>query len=142
MAKAEMESTTTSPPPLANPITQMQFTIVEGEEELKAMMNAPLEKWRVFLHPSQRRLVEKNFSGPARVLGGAGTGKTVVAMHRAHYLAQRCKEGERVLFTTFTANLAQDIKENLRKICTTEEMRKIEVIHLDAWVSRFLRQQD
>lgn len=127
---------------LANPITQMQFTIVEGEEELKAMMNAPLEKWRVFLHPSQRRLVAKNFSGPARVLGGAGTGKTVVAMHRAHYLAQRCKEGERVLFTTFTANLAQDIKENLRKICTTEEMRKIEVIHLDAWVSRFLRQQD
>ena len=127
---------------LANPITQMQFTVVEGEEELKAMMNAPLEKWRVFLHPSQRRLVTKNFSGPARVLGGAGTGKTVVAMHRARFLAQRCKESERVLFTTFTANLAQDIKENLRKICTTEEMRKIEVIHLDAWISRFLQQQD
>lgn len=127
---------------LANPITQMQFTVVEGEEELKAMMNAPLEKWRVFLHPSQRRLVTKNFSGPARVLGGAGTGKTVVAMHRARFLAQRCKEGERVLFTTFTANLAQDIKENLRKICTTEEMRKIDVIHLDAWISRFLQQQD
>lgn len=127
---------------LANPITQMQFTVVEGEEELKAMMNAPLEKWRVFLHPSQRRLVTKNFSGPARVLGGAGTGKTVVAMHRARYLAQKCKEGERVLFTTFTANLAQDIKENLRKICTTEEMRKIEVIHLDAWITRFLQQQD
>lgn len=127
---------------LANPITQMQFTVVEGEEELKAMMNAPLEKWRVFLHPSQRRLVTKNFSGPARVLGGAGTGKTVVAMHRARFLAQRCKESERVLFTTFTANLTQDIKENLRKICTTEEMRKIEVIHLDAWISRFLQQQD
>lgn len=127
---------------LANPITQMQFTVVEGEEELKAMMNAPLEKWRVFLHPSQRRLVTKNFSGSARVLGGAGTGKTVVAMHRARFLAQRCKESERVLFTTFTANLAQDIKENLRKICTTEEMRKIEVIHLDAWISRFLQQQD
>lgn len=127
---------------LTNPITKMQFTVVEGEEELKAMMNAPLEKWRVFLHPSQRRLVTKNYSGPARVLGGAGTGKTVVAMHRARYLAQKCKEGERVLFTTFTANLAQDIKENLRKICTTEEMRKIEVIHLDAWISRFLQQQD
>lgn len=63
-------------------------------------------------------------------------------MHRARFLAQRCKEGERVLFTTFTANLAQDIKENLRKICTTEEMLKIEVIHLDAWISRFLQQQD
>ena len=79
---------------LENPITQMQFTIVDGEEELKAMMNAPLEKWRVFLHPSQRRLVTKNYSGPARVLGGAGTGKTVVAMHRAKYLAQQCKDSE------------------------------------------------
>jgi len=127
---------------LENPITQMQFTIVDGEEELKAMMNAPLEKWRVFLHPSQRRLVTKNYSGPARVLGGAGTGKTVVAMHRAKYLAQQCKENERILFTTFTANLAQDIRENLRKICTTEEMRKIEVIHLDAWIARYLQQQD
>lgn len=127
---------------LENPITQMQFTIVDGEEELKAMMNAPLEKWRVFLHPSQRRLVTKNFAGPARVLGGAGTGKTVVAMHRAKYLAQQCKENERVLFTTFTANLAQDIRENLRKICTTDEMRRIEVIHLDAWIARYLQQQD
>jgi len=127
---------------LENPITQMQFTIVDGEEELKAMMNAPLEKWRVFLHPSQRRLVSKNYSGPARVLGGAGTGKTVVAMHRAKYLAQQCKDNERILFTTFTANLAQDIRENLRKICSTEEMRKIEVIHLDAWIARYLQQQD
>ena len=127
---------------LENPITQMQFTIVDGEEELKAMMNAPLEKWRVFLHPSQRRLVTKNYSGPARVLGGAGTGKTVVAMHRAKYLAQQCKDNERILFTTFTANLAQDIRENLRKICSTEEMRKIEVIHLDAWIARYLQQQD
>ena len=127
---------------LTNPITQMQFTIAEGEEELKAMMNAPLDKWRVFLHPSQRRLVSKNFSGPARVLGGAGTGKTVVAMHRARYLAQQCGNNERILFTTFTANLAQDIKENLRKICTTDEMRRIEVIHLDAWIARYLQQQD
>jgi len=127
---------------LENPITQMQFTIVEGEEELISMMNAPLEKWRVFLHPSQRRLVNRDYSGSARVLGGAGTGKTVVAMHRARYLAQQCRENERVLFTTFTANLAQDIKDNLRKICTTDEMRKVEVIHLDSWISRFLQQQD
>lgn len=127
---------------LENAVTKMQFTVVDGEEELKAMMNAPLEKWRVFLHPSQRKLVSKSFNGPARVLGGAGTGKTVVAMHRAKHLAQQCKENERVLFTTFTANLAQDIQENLRKICTIEELRKIDVIHLDAWISRFLQKQD
>ena len=123
-------------------VTKMQFTVVEGEEELKAAMNAPLEKWRVFLHPLQRKLAEKNFTGPAKVLGGAGTGKTVVAMHRARYLASQCKENERVLFTTFTANLAQDIKENLRKICSTDEMKKIEVIHLDAWIGRFLKKQE
>lgn len=127
---------------LDNPITKMQFTVVEGEEELKAMMNAPLEKWRVFLHPSQRRLVTKTFAGSARVLGGAGTGKTVVAMHRAKYLAQQCRENEKVLFTTFTANLAQDIKENLRKICTSDELRRIDVINLDAWVVRFLEQHE
>ncbi len=127
---------------LANPVSQMQFTVVEGEEELKAAMNAPLEKWRVFLHPQQRRLAEKNFKGPAKILGGAGTGKTVVAMHRARFLASQSKENEHILFTTFTANLAQDIKENLRKICSSEEMKKIEVIHLDAWISRYLKKQD
>ena len=123
-------------------VTKMQFTVVAGEEELKAAMNAPLEKWRVLLHPQQRKLAERDFTGPAKVLGGAGTGKTVVAMHRARYLASKCKENERVLFTTFTANLAQDIRENLRKICSTEEMKKIEVIHLDAWISRYLKKQD
>ncbi len=123
-------------------VTKMQFTVVEGEEELTAAMNAPLDKWRIFLHPYQRRIVEKKFKGPAKVLGGAGTGKTVVAMHRAHYLAQNCGDNERILFTTFTANLAQDIKENLKKICTSDEMKKIEVTHLDAWISQFLKQQN
>ena len=127
---------------LEKPITQMMFTVIDVEEELRAMLDAPLEDWRVFLHPTQRRLATKDFSGPARVLGGAGTGKTVVAMHRARYLAQHCKENERILFTTFTANLAQDIGENLKKICTPEEMRKIEVVHLDAWFTQYLRQRD
>ena len=127
---------------LKNPVSLMQFAIVKGEEELKAALNAPLEKWRVFLHPMQRTLATKRFKGPAKVLGGAGTGKTVVAMHRAKYLAANCGANEKVLFTTFTANLAQDIKENLRKICSTEEMKKIEVIHLDAWISQFLKKQD
>ena len=98
----------------------------------------PLEKWRVFLHPTQRKIVKKNYNGSARVLGGAGTGKTVVAMHRAKYLASQISDDERILFTTFTANLAEDIKSNLRKICSLEELQKIEVINIDAWVMRFL----
>lgn len=86
-------------------------------------------------------LVEKNFNGPARVLGGAGTGKTVVAMHRAKMLASNLESNEKILFTTYTKNLAEDIKDNLRKICTAEEMKRIDIINLDAWVSNFLRRQ-
>lgn len=122
------------------PETLNSFVVVEGEEELYRIMAEPLEKWRVFLHPTQRKVVNRRYSGPARVLGGAGTGKTVVAMHRAKYLASKLKGKERILFTTFTANLASDIKENLRKICTLEELRKIDVINLDAWVAQFLRE--
>src|SRR5690606_1601248 len=83
--------------------SKRRFHVVENEQELLQMLNAPLEKWRVFLHPSQRKLVESPANGPVRVLGGAGTGKTVVAMHRARWLSQRLadKPGKKVLFTTF-----------------------------------------
>ncbi len=118
---------------------QRFFRVVEGEEDLQAMLNRPLEKWRVFLHPTQRRIVNRDYSGAARTTGGAGTGKTVVAMHRAKRLAAGLSGREKVLFTTFTANLAADIRDNLSKICSNEELRHIEVINLDAWVSNFMR---
>ncbi|MDR3185385.1 MAG: UvrD-helicase domain-containing protein [Christensenellaceae bacterium] len=123
---------------LQNDLTKSSFYVVEGEEELRAIMDEPLEQWRLFLHPSQRKLVSKPFNGPFRVLGGAGTGKTVVALHRAKYLASQATEDEKILFTTFTVNLAEDIKYNLQKICSVDEFNKIEVINIDAWVSRFL----
>lgn len=126
---------------LDSPETLKSFVVVEGEEELRRIMAEPLEKWRVFLHPAQRRIVSRDYSGAARVLGGAGTGKTVVAMHRAKHLAAALKGKERVLFTTYTANLASDIKDNLRKICSKDELRRIDVIHLDAWVAQFLRER-
>ena len=95
----------------------------------------------MFLHPSQKKIVEWNANGPVRVLGGAGTGKTVAAMHRARWLVQNFAVGEhdRILFTTFTKNLAEDILQNLRKICSVELLRKIEVINLDGWVANFLK---
>lgn len=119
--------------------SKKSFVIVEGEEELQAIMQEPLEKWRIFLHPTQRKVVGKKFNGPARVLGGAGTGKTVVAMHRAKMLATALGSEGKILFTTYTKNLAEDIKDNLRKICTADEMKRIDIINLDAWVSNFLR---
>lgn len=121
--------------------SKKHFVVVDNDEALQAMLDAPLEKWRVFLHPSQRQLVEKRWNGPARVLGGAGTGKTVVAMHRAAWLAREVHTGDRdrLLFTTFTANLAQDIAQNLDKLLDGAARKRIEVLHLDAWVTRFLK---
>ena len=125
---------------LDSPETMKSFVVVDGEEELRRIMAEPLEKWRVFLHPTQRKIVRKKYSGAARVLGGAGTGKTVVAMHRAKQLATCLRNNERILCTTFTGNLASDIRDNLRKICTLDELRRIDVINLDAWVVQFLRE--
>ncbi len=124
---------------LNRPDSQARFVVVDDEMELETMLNAPLERWRVFLHPSQSRLAERNWNGPVRVLGGAGTGKTVVAMHRARWLARNAPGDGRTLFTTFTRNLAADIENNLKTICSPEEMARIEVANLDRWVIRFLR---
>lgn len=126
---------------LKNPDSKRHFVVVEDDLELQEVLEAPLEKWRVFLHPSQRNLVERNWNGPVRVLGGAGTGKTVVAMHRAKWLAEQIFTGEhdRILFTTFTRNLAADIKENLAKICPVDLLHRIEVVNLDRCVSGFLQ---
>ena len=126
---------------LENPDSKRRFHVVEGALELAEILNSPLELWRIFLHPSQRNIVEKEYNGPVRVLGGAGTGKTVVAMHRARWLAEKVftKENDRILFTTFTKNLAADIKENLRKLCSSDIMKKIDVINLDSWVIQFLK---
>jgi hypothetical protein len=129
---------------LENVDTKRRFFVVEDDLVLQEILNAPLEKWRVFLHPTQRSLVERNWNGPVRVLGGAGTGKTVVAIHRAKWLVEKVftNENEKILFTTFTRNLAADIKENLSKICPDKLMRRIEVVNLDSWVSGFLRKNN
>lgn len=125
---------------LENPDTRRRFVTVGSRHDLAAMLDAPLEKWRVFLHPSQARLVTRHFNGPARVLGGAGTGKTVVAMHRARHLASKVFIGERdrVLFLTFTTNLAKHIEQNLKTLCG-EELSRIEVSNLHSWAVRFMR---
>jgi superfamily I DNA/RNA helicase len=120
--------------------SQSRFVVVDNDEALTAIMNAPLAQWRVFLHPLQKRLAVGDRSGPVRVLGGAGTGKTVLAMHRATWLAEHATpEGKKVLVTTFTRNLAIDIETNLHTLCSQDVMSRIEVRNLDAWVLRFLR---
>ena len=126
---------------LESPDSKQRFHVVSDDLELQSMLQAPLEKWRVFLHPTQRKLVERNWNGSVRVLGEAGTGKTVAAMHRAKWLARYAftEPGDQILFTTFTRNLAADIQNNLRSLCSQEELEHIEVVNLDKWVSDFLK---
>ena len=127
---------------LAKAGSKRQFRIPEDEEELQTMLDAPLEQWRIFLHPSQREIVEVDADGPVRVLGGAGTGKTVVLMHRANHLLKNVftDPDDRILVTTFTKNLAHDLATNLKNLCG-DDFERLEVKHLDSWASGFLHRQ-
>jgi hypothetical protein len=88
-----------------HPDTQRRFRLVSNEADLALALDYPWEKWTIFLHPSQKSVVERNYNGPARVSGSAGTGKTIVALHRAAFLA-RGNPKARILLTTFSDALA------------------------------------
>ena len=119
-----------------------RFHIVTGDEDLRSVMDKPLAQWRVFLHPLQKRIVDNAWRGAVLVTGGAGTGKTVAAIHRARHLVQLpdWKDTDKLLFTTFTKNLALDLEQLLKQICTRKEMKRIQVQNIDAWLATFIRQ--
>lgn len=95
------------------PAARMEFAVIEGVDALRAVIDSgDFGAWRVFLHPTQRRWVEGRWNGPARVTGGAGTGKTVVVLHRANSLLRQNPEA-RVIATTFTRNLAEELNRGL-----------------------------
>jgi len=121
--------------------SKRHFLVITDDLDLEVILAEPLAHWRVFLHPSQRKLVEREWNGPVRVLGGAGTGKTVAAMHRAVWLARRLADvpGKPVLFTTFTRTLADDIRSQIATITTPAERDKIEVANIDQWALSVLR---
>jgi hypothetical protein len=98
--------------PFEHPDARRRFLTVETTDELAAALDAPWEKWSVFLHPSQRAVVDRTYNGPARVAGSAGTGKTVVALHRAVRLS-RSDPGARLLLATFSEPLAASLAPKL-----------------------------
>lgn len=99
--------------PFLHPDAQRRFRVIDKDQQLlRQALNAPWEQWLVFLHPSQQDLVEKDFTGSAKVSGGAGTGKTVVALHRAAHLARE-NPGARILLTTYSTTLATRLNYNL-----------------------------
>ena len=105
--------------PFEHPDAQRRFRMVKNVEELERALDYPWEKWTVFLHPAQRQWVEKDYNGPARVSGSAGTGKTIVALHRAVFLARKHPEA-RVLLTTFSDTLANALRVKLRRLISSE----------------------
>ncbi len=98
-----------------HPDALRRFRVMDDLDELVRALEYPWEKWTVFLHPEQRKFVTGNYSGPARVSGSAGTGKTVVALHRAVHLA-RSNTDSRVLLVTFSDTLANSLRAKLRML--------------------------
>ena len=128
--------------PFDHPDAQRRFRLMTNVEELQRALDYPWEKWAVFLHPAQRQIVEKDYNGPFRVAGSAGTGKTVVAMHRAVFLA-RANPDARILLTTFSDTLADALRTKLKRLIYNEPRlaERVEVDAIDAVGERLYRAQ-
>ena len=120
---------------LARHPEKKEHYFVLTDEIRDAFLNGELENWQLFLHHTQREAVEKKVNGPVLVSGPAGTGKSVVAFHRVRWLLrQKGFEGKRILFTTFTKTLAQYAQAMLAKLCTDEELERVDVMTFDAFL--------
>lgn len=121
--------------------TRSLFCQPESREDFAEWAKLPLEPWRSYLSDEQRQIVETVRPGAFMVIGAAGTGKTVVALHRAKHLVTLPDWGrsDRLLFTTFTRNLTADLKAQLEKLIPEEKLRRcIDVVNLDEWVHQYL----
>ncbi|MCH8136894.1 MAG: DEAD/DEAH box helicase [Proteobacteria bacterium] len=114
-----VQAATAEVDPFDHPDAQRRFRTMKNVEELELALEYPWEKWTIFLHPAQRQWVEKDYNGPARVSGSAGTGKTIVALHRAVFLARKHPDA-RVLLTTFSVTLANALRAKLRRLISSE----------------------
>jgi mRNA-degrading endonuclease RelE of RelBE toxin-antitoxin system len=128
--------------PFEHPDAQRRFRIMTDTDELSRALDYPWDKWTVFLHPAQRQIVEKDYNGPARVAGSAGTGKTIVALHRAVHLARNYPDA-RVLLTTFSEMLANALRTKLRRLTSNQPRlaERLEVHAIDAVGKRLYEAQ-
>lgn len=124
--------------PFAHPDAQRPFRVLTNVEELARALDYPWEKWAVFLHPDQLQYVERAYAGPARISGSAGTGKTIVALHRAVHLARRHADAK-VLLTTFSATLANALRTKLNRLAGNEPgVRERITVHAVTGIARSL----
>ncbi|MEO3791311.1 DEAD/DEAH box helicase [Nonomuraea sp. B10E15] len=121
--------------------TTSRITLVTGPQELADILDKPFAAWRIFLHPSQRRVAYRpSFNGSAQVTGGPGTGKTVVALHRVKHLLSRYPES-RVLLTTYTTALAASLRENLTLLLDDpQQLARVDVTTVNAFAYRIVRE--
>lgn len=119
--------------PFEHPDAQRRFRVMKNVEELERALSFPWDRWTVFLHPAQRQWVERDYNGPARVSGSAGTGKTIVALHRAVFLARKHPDA-RILLTSFSEILANALRTRLRRLISNEPRlgERIEVHAINA----------
>ncbi|GII75683.1 DNA helicase [Sphaerisporangium rufum] len=111
--------------------------VTTKDAALQEILEDDFGRWRVFLHPTQRKIVERSYRGPARVSGGPGTGKTIVALHRVRHLVERLGPGERtdVLLTTFNKNLAADLRHRLLALAGPDILRRVDIVNIDRLAS-------
>lgn len=123
--------------PFEHPDAQRRFSLISTPDDLKKALEAPWDKWTVFLHPDQKKLVEQNYNGPFRVSGSAGTGKTIVALHRSYHLVKSSSE-TRVLLTTFSETLANALNVRLKKLLVSNPLLgdRIDVCAFDEVATR------
>lgn len=123
--------------------TRRRFYVTQSMEELEYLMeNEEFEKWTIFLHPSQERLVSINASGPVLIEGGPGTGKTVLGMHRAAYLSKnifRKEDDKKILFCTFSRKLAKNISTSLEHLYEQQNIpMNVDVLGVDSFIQQQL----
>ncbi|ABD09504.1 hypothetical protein ThrDRAFT_00012 [Frankia casuarinae] len=119
---------------VARPATQ----VTSDDAALQAVLGESFARWQVFLHPTQRQLVDRVYGGPARVSGGPGTGKTIVALHRAGHLAARLPPGDDkpILLTTFNRNLAADLRARFLDLVGPDLVDRVDIVNIDKLASR------
>lgn len=121
--------------------TSARIRLVTGPQELEEILEKPFDAWRVFLHPSQRRVAYRtSYGGPVQVTGGPGTGKTVAALHRVKHLLGRSEDG-RVLLTTYTNALAAGLREMLGLLLDEDGklLARVDVTTVDACANGIVR---
>ncbi|MFI8242394.1 UvrD-helicase domain-containing protein [Streptomyces sp. NPDC085866] len=119
--------------------------VTTTDEDLRgALESGDFGRWKSFLHPTQAKLVERRYNGPARVGGGPGTGKTVVALHRVRHLVRQLPPGhdKPVLLTTYNKNLAADLRSRLLELGGEELLGRVDVSHVDQLALRVVREAE